>query len=208
MRLLGFDAREMFMDPSVAWPDARRETFLLAREVRKPCSVDVLVWPTMFGDGLGDDLESGTASRLVSTNAWRGPNSPLWEDLSLLRAALASTPPRDYALLAVSEAVPASSSASPPPTSGLEPAKDSGGVDPSWRLLGYDVADRGLFSGLTDCAYRADEWTRLAPAWAGRLNENHLFADLGDALAFCAESDRRVPEHAPFLVFELRAIPH
>ncbi len=207
MRLLGFDAREMFLDPSVAWTDARRQAYLLTRDARKPYSVDVLVWPTVFGDGIGDDLESEAASRLVSTSIWRGPNSPLWEDLTLLRAALGKASPRDYVLLAVSEAVPEASTTSTTPTSGLEPARNPAGTDPSWPLLGYDVADRGLFSGLTDCAYTASEWSRLAPVWAARLSEHHLFVDVGDAEQYCAESSRRVPEHAPFFVFELRTIP-
>lgn len=207
MRLIGFDARETFISPSVTWNDARRQTYLLARDARKPYSVDVLVWPSVFGDGVVDEVESETMSRLVSTNAFRGPNSPLWEDLTVLRAALATVSRGEYALVAVSELVPDRVSTTTRATSGLEPSKNPIEVDPSWPLLGYDIADRGLLSALMNCGYSPTEWSRLARRWASRLNDHHLFHDYRDAEQFCAESTKRVPEHAPFFTFELRNVP-
>ncbi len=44
-RLLGFDARELWMDTGLLWDVARRARFLLRPEAPKPLSVDPLVWP-------------------------------------------------------------------------------------------------------------------------------------------------------------------
>ncbi len=48
-------------------------------------------------------------------------------------------------------------------------------MDPSWRFLGYDVADRWLSSGLTNCQYTQSEAAHLSEAHAPLLNEHHRF---------------------------------
>jgi hypothetical protein len=87
------------------------------------------------------------------------------------------------------------------------------GADPSaptserYDLLGYDVADYDLLGGLTNCGYTPEEAASLAPVWAPRLNEWHLFGNPGDAVAYAAVTARRVPEHAPFFgygIYQLR----
>ena len=70
-------------------------------------------------------------------------------------------------------------------------------------LLGYDVADASLLSGLMNCGYDEGERRDLAPAWQPRLNEHGLLTDPEAAMAFCRLTDERVPEHTPFGVFAL-----
>jgi hypothetical protein len=79
-------------------------------------------------------------------------------------------------------------------------------VDAAWTLLGYDVSDAALLSGLSNCGYD-DERPRLQAAWAEHLNEHHLFRDATRADGFRAETDARVPEHAPFFVYGLYRVP-
>lgn len=201
--LLGFDAREQFLG---AWDEARRERYLLVRDVPKPYSVDVLVWPSIFGDGVPETQVLTAQGRLRSTSAWRGPNSPLWEDLESLRGAIASVPTSEYSLIAVSEVRDETPAMQGPGYSGLEEAKHPVEVDARWPLLGYDVADRALFSGLTDCSYAPDDASRLARKWSVRLNANHLFSVASDAKLFALETAQRVPEHAPFFVFALHSV--
>jgi hypothetical protein len=69
------------------------------------------------------------------------------------------------------------------------------------QLLGYDVADLAMTSGLTNCGYTQIEKSQIQQVWAMRLNRFHLFDSRDDADRFRALTDRRVPEHAPFLVF-------
>jgi hypothetical protein len=71
------------------------------------------------------------------------------------------------------------------------------------RLLGYDVADHGLLSGLSNCGYSAADAVALTARWAPQLNDWHLFDDPEAAAGFAAMTDQRVPEHAPFVVYGL-----
>jgi hypothetical protein len=84
------------------------------------------------------------------------------------------------------------------------PPDGPGTIGPAFErhdLLGYDVADYDLLSGLTNCGYAPEEAASLAPVWAPLLNEWHLFGNPGDATAFAAVAEERVPEHAPFFAY-------
>ncbi len=72
-----------------------------------------------------------------------------------------------------------------------------------WCLLGYDVCDESMLSGLMDCAYFPEEAERLGRLWSSRLNRWHLIEKEHDAEEFRVLTDTRVPEHAPFHVVAL-----
>ena len=81
----------------------------------------------------------------------------------------------------------------------------SGTADHSsvWPLLGFDVADHGRLSGLSNCGYDSltvDVWRAR---WGPLLNDSHLFDNRKAADEFRAVTDARVDEHAPFLVYGL-----
>jgi hypothetical protein len=95
----------------------------------------------------------------------------------------------------------------------VEPgARMDGPHAPGWSLLGYDVCDDSLLSGLMNCAYAAGEKSCLRERWKSALNSFHLFNHAADAQAFSTESDARVPEHGPFQVVAVcvrgRGTPH
>ena len=73
-------------------------------------------------------------------------------------------------------------------------------------LIGFDVADYWLMSGLANCGYSAQEAALLTPARAPLLNEWHLFSTLAEATADAEVTDERVPEHAPFYAYGLYAV--
>jgi hypothetical protein len=75
--LLGFDAREMWLDVTEYWPEERKRHFLLRQDIVKPLSTDTLVWRSVF------DVEQ-TPNR----PQWTGPIQELWEDLATLHAYL------------------------------------------------------------------------------------------------------------------------
>jgi hypothetical protein len=79
-------------------------------------------------------------------------------------------------------------------------------ISDNWRLLGFDVADAGLTSGLSNCGHKQSEIAGLRASWVADLNEHHLFTDMARALAFRDVTDRRVPEHAPFFVYALSLV--
>lgn len=76
-------------------------------------------------------------------------------------------------------------------------------VPPRMPLIGYDVCDRALLSGLLNCAYSEEEKARLQPLWEPSLNDSHLFNSVAMASRFASEAAARVPEHAPFFIFGL-----
>jgi hypothetical protein len=78
--------------------------------------------------------------------------------------------------------------------------------DASWTFFGYDVAEAGFFSGLSNCGYRPEEAIEIRERFAADLNDFHLFAVQGVAEEFRSATDHRVPEHAPFYVVGLYAV--
>lgn len=204
--LLGFDARELWLDEGSQWDASRRGLYLLREDARKPLATDARVWPSLFGEGLPESERERLGLRDASRPEWTGPNAPLWDNLERMRSCLASlgaVRKQPHALIAVSwlwdgrpeegawEGIPYREQTVPA-------VREEG-----WRFLGFDVADGGFISGLTNCGYTESEAPGLRARWARHLNEHHLLDDLERALEFRDVSDERVPEHAPFFVFGL-----
>jgi hypothetical protein len=80
-------------------------------------------------------------------------------------------------------------------------------VDESAELLGYDIADDVMTSGLSNCSYGDLDKSVLRSTWGPRLNRFHLFDRSDVALRFKRVTEARVPEHAPFFVFGLYRLP-
>jgi len=191
--VLGFDARVTGAHRPV-WEAGRRALYLLRTGVEAPLSADRLVWPSLF------DLDGAPPAP-----AWTGANALVWDDLEALRGFVAERwppPVPPHAVVAVtwvSDRGFAEAGATGPYREPTKPAATS----PAWTMLGFDVADGSLLSGLMNCGYSTDEVDALRARWAPRLNERHLFGSIEDALAFRKVTDRRVPEHAPFFVYGL-----
>lgn len=182
--LAGAEVRVDPEPPDPSWSEARREKYLLRRDIRRPLSVDRTVWPSCpMADGqpspqalpwVGVEV---VRKRAVETCATRQPRAVT------IAIGLVIEHANDEALAAsrgvATELV----------------------VEPTWRRLGFDIADGTAISGLSNCSYEADEAAALRDAWAARLNDHGLFDDVDEALAFRAVTDARVREHAPFAVY-------
>lgn len=205
--LLGFTLRVVPANPRAMWPDARRRAFLLNAHVVAPLSVDTVVLPNALGyDDQCEDLFGRTSIHFPDSN--EAMSLSLWLDRSALLHYVASTFACDasctYYLLAVSIVAAASLQVGRSyATAASHIAPPTCSIQPPLVLLGYDVADRWLTSGLMNCAYDAGDSGGL-DKWRSRINEHHLFDDVGIALQFATITDRRVPEHAPFFVYSLR----
>lgn len=204
--LLGFDVREDWLAGDAIWDETRRRKFLLRPYAPKPLSVDPTVWPSVFragdGEGMIGDLLRPRGVFVVPVPAWIGPSGVLWSDLAAMRRHLAAgwQQPRPTATVAVSWVTgPGDDPAAGPDLVATTPAERSD----EWDLLGYDVADRWLLSGLANCGYDDSEIDRLRDRWAPLLNARHLFADATVAFAFRELTNARVTEHAPFFVYAL-----
>ncbi len=191
-RIVGFDAREMWIDPAVSWPEQRRAGFLFRPDVPKPLSTDTVVWPSVF------DLNNNT----------RPPDcfghQDLCDKLADVQSHLASVQAERCYVIAITVFTSSPSQAqewdellvsmTTPPTR-----------DRSWSFLGFDVSDQWLLSGLSNCGFlpELDDIASQRAKWGPQLNQHHLFDSLDAATAFKDFSNLRVQEHAPFFVFGL-----
>jgi hypothetical protein len=141
---------------------------------------------------------------------WNGPIQGLWDDLARLRSHLDGAwgtswqPCRLIAVTLLYGLYPSEEQARwDERIVGVVPAA----VDRRWELLGYDVSDEWLLSGLSNCGYEADEVAPLRQRWGSHLNEHHLFTEVEQAKEFAKVSDQRVAEHAPFFVYGIYELP-
>jgi hypothetical protein len=203
--VLGFDLRLQPADLMAGWTDDRRRQFLLRDDIETPLSVDPMVWPSKFWQphvppGIGAPRHLGTVIVPAGTEGYT--TLGLWTDLDALKhfARSVDVDIRSGPLLAI-VAWPGDES------DFASYATDADRRTPEverWDTVGFDVADWSFVSGLNNCGYEQDERAGLASAWASNLNHHGLLVELDAARRFADMTDERVPEHAPFLVFELR----
>jgi len=193
--LLGFDARETWLGPQDYWPDSRKKMYLLRYDVVRPLSIDTSVWRDVFD-----------ADTSLQRPQWTGPIQNLWDNLATLQEYMDTvwserTLPSWIIALTLQVDVCESEDL-------LEWYARASNIipslrDPAWVFLGYDVSDKWLLSGLSNCGYGTNESEIqiLRDTYASDLNEHHLFDSIEPATAFRMLSDERVQEHAPFFVF-------
>lgn len=186
--LYGFDARAPLDAPDPAWTEDRREMYLLRKDAARPVSVDRAVWPPVSPaaatDGFAPDY---------------------WADLDALRRACTTAGSTDRSSTLVALSVVEDTDVA---RALLVPCRPAA-IPADWRPLGWDVADTGLISGLSNCGFvlDVDDVAELRGRFAPRLNRYGLFDSVSDARVFRELSNARVPEHAPFLIHRILAIP-
>jgi hypothetical protein len=190
-RLLGFDARESELDGrKTPIPIHIREVFLLRPEIDLPYSVDGHVWPSVLG----------------KNDSPQADGDGVWLNLAQLRQSLTKQG-RTATLIAVEMLVPGNPPAIGFPYSLIDSTPEPQIIPEGSTCLGFDVADAGLWSGLSNCRYSEAELAKLRPDWQGKINDFGLMKSEHDALEFRELSDLRVSEHAPFWVFRLSRLP-
>lgn len=179
-QLFGYDARRPLGGPTEKeWTTDRRKRFLLCPDIVRPLSVDRTVWPAL-PCALKDEREL----------------PEYWSELEDLRHRCSEA---EFTLVAMAVEI------NEPRAQALLTSCTPSEVTSEWPLLGYDVADTGLTSGLSNCGFlpAVDDLSMLQQTWEVRLNAHGLFRAHEDATAFRDLSDSRLPEHAPFLVIAL-----
>lgn len=177
----GYSIRSLAPDPD--W-DGRRENFLIRPEVLLPKSVDFNAWEEVVHDE-------------VDTAAGKLP-LPCWNDRESMRAAFLRTKYK-YESIEI--------------TIGIHLNQDEeSSASRDYRLdttnlffLGYDVADDGLTSALSNCEYSALDIISARDAFAFSINDHGLIENMESASIFRDYSFVRVPEHAPFFIYSLWA---
>jgi len=189
--LIGFDANETELDGrKTPLRDHVREVFLLRPEIELPYSVDGHVWPSVWGmSDKSRDNENG-----------------LWLNLARMQQRLVEHG-RTAILVAVELLVPNNPPSFGFPYSLIDSTPEPQTIPEGSTCLGFDVADAGFLSGLSNCGYSEEDRVELRPKWQDRINDFGLLKSEQDALEFRDLSDVRVSEQAPFWVFRLSRLP-
>ncbi len=190
------------------WSLERRKLYLLSDNVVHPITVDPSGGSrpafmqsecvSIFENSVIEhDYGSSEQSELVSV--------PLWPQLAPLQQYVYSqvghVMPAGHAIVSVSRVCSGVLYRSY--TSGAGKAADPAAFCRSqWKLLGYDIADAWLLSGLVNCGYTHSH-RMLLKHYIAHLNQNHLFDDPAVAARYAKETNVRVAEHAPFFVYGL-----
>jgi hypothetical protein len=205
-QFLGFDLRLDPVNLARGWSAERRRQYLLRDDIDVPISIDPMVWPSKFWQrhvppGMGMPRHLGTVAVPDGTPGYT--TLGLWTELDDLKrfaneSHVVVEAPTLIAILAW-----------PGDEEDLtRPSLVRSGPWPDiaeWTTLGFDIADDSFVSGLNNCGYDAEERLGLNAAWGSNLNQHGLFDELDAARRFADMTDARVPEHAPFLVFEIRS---
>ena len=196
--IVGYDAREFWQTYDSSWSEKDRKRYLYRLDVKKPLSVDVMIWPSVFSAA----DRRGPAKRLGFQS--------FWADFTLLRSAVTQAyserPLGDYRMIAAILVLGEYAKSDAVPWSERIPPVHPDRRGPEWTFLGYDVADQWALSGLLDCGFvpGLDDVPKLRQRWGPLLNKFHLFDDFDAAVAFKQMSDERLKnDHAPFFVFSL-----
>ena len=201
--MVGFDAREMQTRFAETWSSQRRALYLLRTDLDKPLSTDDMVWEPIFR-WANTEIPDWAYFRSVRLELpqWTGPRQATWENLEQMQSFLGEYQPEldgiPYWTIAITQCVSAEEAAAWYPI--LPPT-----VAPEWSLLGYDVSDYFLLSGLMNCGYTAEDGDLKGP-WADKLNRYHLFEKMDDVLDYARYTDGRVKEHAPFFAYGIYVI--
>lgn len=76
-------------------------------------------------------------------------------------------------------------------------------VDKDLLFLGYDVANGGTLSGLSNCGYKDIELIYCREHYLQHLNKHGLFENFGIANEFLSHTNQRTPADAPFYIYSL-----
>jgi len=170
------------------WNQERRQRFLIRTDVRRPLSLDTMVWP-----------------RPATVHDERVEEPAPWLDVESVRCRCARLQPQAqgaWVVIAIGAVAADANSRKMLARSGIDTELVA---ETNWQLLGFDVVD-GAISGLSNCGFEEGERAGLR-AWTSRINDHGLLSNLSDALLFRSLTDQRVPEHAPFQVCGLWLVP-
>ncbi|MBL8156255.1 MAG: hypothetical protein JNM70_18895 [Anaerolineae bacterium] len=202
--IIGFDAREMWLGLDT-WSQETRRRFLLREDIEKPLSTDTLVWRSLFRSNIfvisGQDITTGSVLDLEFPIEQRSIDN-LWKDLGAMQAYLKRTPGLEgkaYWVIAIAELMSLEDKEELKPTHPFKPLE----VDPGWELLGFDVSQGNLRSGLSGEAYGDDDMEALRIRWSPHLNRYHLFSEEESADAFADWADQADAGHAPYSIYAI-----
>ena len=181
--LIGYSIRSL--QPDADWTQERRENFLIVPTVVLPKSADSNVWSEPVSDSIFTNSGSINANiwvdrqKMLDKTKYMPTNVGLVE-LVVYLYQLDSLPDYIKYMEAKSNRIP-----------------------DHLEFIGYDIADEGICSGLSNCGYTKSDMKFCRENFSSYLNEHGLFNDFGMANQFLSYTNKRVSEHVPFYIYAL-----
>jgi hypothetical protein len=198
--LLGFDIRVAGEAAASLWSKKRRDEFLLDPGVPVPLSVDPMVWPSVFRYR-GREPATELLKRVSILDA-QYSDEIVWPQLEPMLDSFFGEFKGVGEGVAIAIELVSNGPLSVDQFPFLHQKKVPAAVPEDALLLGFDIADVGLTSGLCNTNYTAKERQELQD-WPGKLNEHGLLRTAEEAEQFRAMADRRSPRDAPYWVYKL-----
>jgi len=220
--IVGFDVREMWLDVTSQWTPDKKGRILLRLDVSKPLSVDRHVWFSVFSElsqpnlwyGLDKYLkyyDKDWDSTFSNIKMLSVPNNyrprGVWRNLDELQHYVQMAWKNAWkpsCMVAIIEVI-SDDTGEDEKYEGPEPISPNT-IDNMWILLGYDVADYELITGLFNGEMDANEAIIMQHEWGNYLNGNHLFIEPQKAFEYITVANSKYPSHKPYYVYALYEI--
>lgn len=203
MTILHFDIRIDELNPE--WTPVRKSQYLVKQSVARPCSVDHLVWPSIFdydfeldANGMDDPLSilAEGQQTTISTKAHMfslDGTVLIFEMLRSMKLTMQSAR-EQYGMCTKAVCF-------------TQDIKHFVQLGKTSHLLGYDIATTGLLSGLMNCGYNDTEMNRhFKSAVLNSLNELHLIESENEIDAITNLVNSRVTgdgEFFPYAIYDI-----
>lgn len=183
--LMGYSVSIINNDPD--WTNERRLQFLINPHIRLPKSVDSSVWEESYDffdtlseqEGMDNYIKWRDKERLIDLTDYR-----ITEKNRVLTASYLHF--FDYV-----------------PTEVWAMEYRSEPVDKDLIFLGYDIANGGTLSGLSNCGYTDVSLEYCREHYLQHLNQHGLFESFNVAWDFLSYTNQRTPADSPFYVYSL-----
>lgn len=210
VRIIGFDVRYA---PATfvrdRWEPPTRELYLVDPTVPVPLSVDRTVWPSRFRM---QDAEPPPITRLDDILVPRNDDTAyfeafdLWPSFGWMFMHHKESAAGDCAVaIGLVEERAYGPGFNPDswwraiyPT-----AFPASQLDPAWPLLGFDAANSGMLSALTNCGRTGPLADATRQTYGSRLTEHGLLKEEADAVKFAEEANRWAQGDGPFYAFAI-----
>lgn len=191
--VLGYQIRVPVIQLPPLWTPQRRAQYLLLPTVGVPLSADTGVWPVAddpdLPERIFEDFEPGPYEAPNGLGLFRlkkdftvelvplKPDNPQVVGIGVEKQVASRLAKKHFIVTSESDAIIG---------------------EQHIHLLGFDVCDDILLSGLMNCGISADHHAKLRRKYAGSINMHGLFDVAEGANEYAADVSQIVPEHAPF----------
>lgn len=180
-----------------SWTESRRNRFLIEPNIFLPKSIDPNVWEEQYDVSDLDLYYPWPKWQDKTQLAKFAKYDPMDEKVSMLKIIAHEQYGSNQILTEEGDSI----------FIGWDAFSEINNVDFSCEefkyFLGYDIADSGCYSSLSNCGFNSEDVIYCREKYLRYLNIHGLFDDFKIAEQYKTYSNTRVASHAPFFIFAL-----